>query len=370
MYNCIRSMKKVLIVFNHPAPYKVRLFNELSKYFELHVIFERTTSKDRQKGFYFEHEYNFKLHKIKGIHLGKENFLSGGIIKHIKENDYDLIIMNGYSTFAEMKTINFLKRTNKKYSLYINGGQIPSRESKLKQKIKTHFIKGAESYFSPDEISNKYLMHYGAPEKSIFNYPYSTIFESEILKSKVNKAEQKEKLGINFDHFYVSSGQLIKRKNYLNLVKAWQKMPENYGIFIFGEGKQHRKISRIIQTNNIKNVVLKGFAPRKEMLQYFALADAFVFPSKEDIYGHVINEALSQGLPVVSSKHVNSAIKLIDKKEIGILLDEINNESIFYALNELSKIDSFESCIAKSKENTIEKMAKKHVEIFEEILKK
>ena len=28
MYNCIWSMKKVLIVFNHPAPYKVRLFNE------------------------------------------------------------------------------------------------------------------------------------------------------------------------------------------------------------------------------------------------------------------------------------------------------------------------------------------------------
>ena len=28
-------MKKVLFVFNHPAPYKVRLFNELAKYFEM-----------------------------------------------------------------------------------------------------------------------------------------------------------------------------------------------------------------------------------------------------------------------------------------------------------------------------------------------
>ena len=28
---------KILIVFNHPAPYKIRLFNELAKYFDLEV---------------------------------------------------------------------------------------------------------------------------------------------------------------------------------------------------------------------------------------------------------------------------------------------------------------------------------------------
>ena len=30
---------KILIVFNHPAPYKVRGFNELAKYVDLDVIF-------------------------------------------------------------------------------------------------------------------------------------------------------------------------------------------------------------------------------------------------------------------------------------------------------------------------------------------
>ena len=103
-------MKKILIVFNHPAPYKVRLFNELSKVFDLHVIFERDSASDRNKNFYFEEEYQFTTHKIKGIKLGRENFLSYGVKKHLKHNRYDLVIMNGYSQIPEMNAISYLKK--------------------------------------------------------------------------------------------------------------------------------------------------------------------------------------------------------------------------------------------------------------------
>ena len=368
MYNCIWSMKKVLIVFNHPAPYKVRLFNELAKSFDLHVIFERKTASDRQKGFYYEKQYQFNSHKIHGLSIGKENFISRGVIRELKNNKYDLIIMNGYSTLCEMKTISYLKRKNIPYVFYINGGLTNENESKLKHKIKTHFIGGAKAYLSPDEISNKYLTYYGADKNKIFNYPYSTIFENEILASETNKKQLRKDLNINYEKLFVSSGQLIKRKNYMFLVKEWQNMPENYGFFIFGEGKQRKQIEKLIKTNNIKNVELKGFTPRKEMFQYFKAADAFIFGSKEDIYGHVINEALSQGLPVISTKNVNSAIHLIKNNFNGFLFDELNSQEMIEAISKLDKENYFKNCIMTAKENTIEKMAQTHIGIFERIL--
>ena len=128
-------MKKVLIVFNHPAPYKVRLFNELSKFFELHVIFERDSASDRNKDFYFEENFNFIEHKIKALKLGRENLLSSGVKNHIRDNQYDLIIMNGYSQFSEMKAISYMKKKNIPYVLYINGGKI-KKESFIKKAIK------------------------------------------------------------------------------------------------------------------------------------------------------------------------------------------------------------------------------------------
>ena len=360
-------MKKVLIVFNHPAPYKVRLFNALAKYFDLHVIFERGSASDRNKDFYFEEKCNFTTHKIKGIKIGKENFISNGVNKHIKNNKYDLIIMNGYSQFAEMKAISFLKKNNIPYVLYINGGII-KKDSSFKKKLKTKYIKGALAYFSPDKASNEYLVYYGADEKKIYNYPYSTVYEKEICYSKPNQEDIRKELGINFEKVFVSSGQLIERKNYISLVKEWKKFPENYGLFLIGDGNQKREIEKLIKEENLKNVVLTGFLQREKMFDYFKAADCFLFPSKQDIYGHVINEAFSQGVPVISTKNVNSALKLINEKN-GFLLDKLEGEELKEKIEAVLKKDCFLDCIQTAKANCIEVMVERHVEMIEEVIK-
>ena len=133
-------MDKVLIVFNHPAPYKVKLFNELAKHIDLTVIFERDKASDRNKSFYDEKEYNFKTVKIGGLKVGKENIISSGVKKHLKNNKYDLIIMNGYSQFAEMRAINYLIKKDIPYTLYINGGIIKEKESSFRRNLKKKYI--------------------------------------------------------------------------------------------------------------------------------------------------------------------------------------------------------------------------------------
>ena len=362
-------MKKILIVFNHPAPYKVRLFNELSKHFDLHVIFERKSASDRSKSFYFEEKYNFTTHKIHGINIGTEGMLSCGVKKHLQKYEYDLVIMNGYSHFPEMNAINHLKKWKIPYVLYINGGTI-KKESGLKYKIKRHFIRQANAYFSPDEESNKYLQYYGANANHIFNYPYSTIYENEILKTKPDKVQIRKELGINFDKVFVSAGQLIKRKNYLSLVEKWQKFPENHGLFLIGDGKQRKEIEALIKEKNLKNVILTGFLPREEMFKYFRASDAFLFPSKEDIYGHVINEAMSQGISVVSTNKVNSATKLIKNGVNGYVLENFDDDELQNAINNVLKLDAFDACISTAKDNTIEKMAEAHIKMINEVLEK
>ena len=214
-------MKKVLIVFNHPAPYKVRLFNELSKDMDLTVIFERDKNKDRSKSFYSENKYQFKTVKIHGLKLGNENIFSCGIKKHLKKNNYDLIVMNGYSQFAEMKAIRYMQKRHIPYSLFINGGIINKNESNWKRNIKSSYISKASFYLSPDQESNKYLVYYGAKKESIFNYPYSTIYGNEICASKPTMEEIntiRNEFGIVGDKIYVTAGQLIKRKNYQTLI--------------------------------------------------------------------------------------------------------------------------------------------------------
>lgn len=361
----IKTMKKVLFVFNHPAPYKVRLLNEIAKFLDLTVIFERDKNKDRNKAFYFEHEMNFKTVKINGLPIGKENIISNDVKKHIKHNHYDLIIMNGYSQFAEMSAINYLIKKRIPYCLYINGGIIKEKEDLIHRHLKKKYISHASFYLSPDDRSNEYLIYYGAKREKIYNYPYSTIYQDEIVHRLLSEDEiDKEKINKNITakEVYISAGQLIKRKNYLSLVKCWPE-DTNKLLLIAGIGKEEKAIRKYLRQNAIKNVKLLGFLSRNELFSYYRISNAFIFPSNEDIYGHVINEAMSQGLPVISLPNVNAARKLIHNEVNGYILPELNKVSLLKALNKVVTLDKNES-INEAKKNTIEEMVKVHKTIL------
>ena len=186
---------KVLIAFHHPAPYKVKLFNELAKTIDLDVIFEINKAKNRTDSFYKFNQYNFKvipvkLHRFpsKKFPRKDENIYGGALARYIRKHhkEYDHIIMNGYRQFAELNAIKYLHKKKMPYVLYINGGIIKTKECKFIQNYKTKYISGASYYLSPDKESNKYLVYYGANSEKIFNYPYATIHESEILSKKIS----------------------------------------------------------------------------------------------------------------------------------------------------------------------------------------
>lgn len=354
---------KILFVFNHPAPYKVALLNGLSKHHDLHVIFERGKAKDRKKEFYNEQNYQFNLHKIKGINLGNENHLSFGVKKHIKRHKYDLIIMNGYSTITEMIALRYLKRKKIPYAFYINGG-IVKEESKLAFKIKKYFISGASLYFSPAYKANEYLLHYGAPESLIQNYPYSTVYEKDVIKTKLTRKEKENfwrELGINGNNFTICVTSFIKRKNNQVIIEAWKDIPETNTLVFVGVGPLQKDYENLIEKYNLKNVILLPYASKQIVFNYLKHADNAVYLSNYDIYGHVINEALAHGLNVLTSPHMVAAAEVIKDNINGLFV----RENIAESIKDLLTKDYFKSAVESA--ITVEESIKKHLEILEHL---
>lgn len=359
---------KILIVFNHPAPYKVRFFNMLGKHINLHVIFERQKASDRHPLFYDQKVTNFTIHPIKGINLGSENHYSHDVIKHLKNNEYDLIIMNGYSTFTEMKTINYLKRKKIPYCFYANGG-IVKKECFLKYIFKKHFISGASAYFSSSHETSRYLEHYGAPKDKIFRYSYSTIFDDEILKNILPKNVKRnfyKKHNIEGANIFVSATSFIKRKNNMFLLKTWKNMNTADHLVLIGSGKEKTKLERFINKNNLNNVHILSFVPRNEILSFLAHADYGIYLSRYDIYGHVINESLSQGLSIIASYNMNATKELIKHGKNGLIYK--NSDDLPTLIANLKECDFTKEALKTAKENTIEVMVIQHLKIFKELI--
>ena len=73
---------KILYLKNLAAPYRVDFFNELSKYCDLTVLFERKRADDRDDGWY-SNNYKFKGIFLNSKNIGNESSLSFEVLKYL-----------------------------------------------------------------------------------------------------------------------------------------------------------------------------------------------------------------------------------------------------------------------------------------------
>ena len=348
---------RVLIIFNHPAPYKVNAFNELAKYVDLTVLFERTKAKDRPDSFYAANVYQFKHEFLKDRYIGREGSLSNNVKKYIKNHhqEFDVILMNGYSHVAELKAIKYMAKHHIKFGLLINGGVI-KKESYFKRLYKTSYISKASYYLSPSKASNEYLRYYGA-KGEIYNYPYCNISSNEIVKPTVKEKEEiRRKYHLPLDkNIFINASQFIERKNNIELMSLFKNRKDR--LVLVGDGPLKEKYQNYIKENKLTNVSIIPFLNKEDLFALYRSSDVHVSLSKQDIFGHTILEALICSLPVVASKNIVSALEYIKNNENGYIVDIKNFEEIQDCLDKslsLSKDKARESV----KNNTFENSAK------------
>lgn len=358
---------KTLIIFNHEAPYKVKLFNELSKKLDLFVIFERKYASDRPKEFYSENVINFNHKVINKCTFGKENSFSHELKRFIKKNhnSYDLIVMNGYSMVCEQAAINYMIKKHIPYVLFINGGVIKEKENPIKRLLKKRYIKNAIGYLSPNDEANKYLKYYGATS-TIVNYPYCTYFENNIKEANLSDEKRKslrKKYDLPEGKIFISASNFIPRKNNFELFDCFKD--EKYTLILYGNGPLKEKYDEYLKQKNIKNVIIRDFVHSSELMEIMSCCDCFITLSKEDIYGHTTIEALASGIPVISSEKVVSSVAVIKEGKNGYLVG--TKEDVKKALKNVDYSAMSAECIKVAKNFSIEKEAEiisKGLEVF------
>lgn len=350
---------KVLIVFNHPAPYKVKLFNELAKSIDLDVIFELKKAKNRTESFYKYNEYNFNIIPLKLHPIGKENVFGGALKRYIKKHyqEYDYIVMNGYSQFAEISAIKMMNKKKIPFVLMINGGIIHNEWS-IKKNFKSKLISSASLYFSPNEESNKYLTYYGADPSKIRMYKYSNVLAKEVVKKPLDEDVRNQiciKYHVPVGKFFINPGQFIPRKNNLQLISLFKDRTDT--LILVGRGPLQKKYQKYIKDNNMHNVFIMDYLDEHQIKEVLKCATALITLSKEDIFGHTVLEALANGLPVISSDKVISSLEMIKNGVNGFIVNLERDDEIIDAINKVHNL-KFEDIIESVDNHTIEQTSK------------
>lgn len=363
-------MNKVLYVTNLPAPYKVLFFEKIGMQVDLTVIYESSNDDERDDSWFDYSSKNFKVLYLQEFSMkGK---LRNNILKFIKEQGFNKIVISCYATMFERMLIRLFKRHRIAYAISSDGG-FKKSDFFVKKYIKKFYLSGAEYYFSPNNITDKYLRYYGAKTK-IHRYPFTSISNSDIRdfikfnSNQNNKIELRKKLGIVENKVVVGVGSFTFRKGWDILLNAISD--NDVGYYIIG-GKPPQEYIDIVKKKGISHVHFIDFCDREHVFNYYRAADVFCLPTREDIWGLVINEAMANGLPVITTYECNAGLTLVKDEFNGYLFSSkslnpsVDLSNLLYrvlfkdnlnkmSLNSLNTISNY----------TIENMAKSYLEVL------
>lgn len=365
-------MKRVLFITNYAAPYKVQFYDELSRYFDVTVVFSDKIEDQKHRTSEWFTKGNGGFHSVqltRCVGTLKGENICIDVMEWIRK-PWDVIVICGYASPTMMIAMAYLRMKRIPFWLEVDGGLV-RQDSAAAYAVKRMLVGSASAYLSSGKATTDYLVHYGAKRETVREYPFSSLFERDILKIPVSEAEKKElkqELGLKDGKTILSIGQFIHRKGFDVLLQAAASLDAGADVYIVG-GQPPEEYLSMCSDLGLGNVHFLGFMKKDKLVKYYQAADLFVLPTREDIWGLVVNEAMAFGLPVVTTDRCVAGLELVENGVTGYIVPVGDAQKLADRINDALSGDLYKmgaAALEKVRPYTIENMAGIHAEILDQ----
>lgn len=152
-------------------------------------------------------------------------------------------------------------------------------------------------------------------------------------------------------------GQLHERKGLPELLDAMKRIHAvrpDVVLVIIGQGVLEKSLREHVRRENLGGVVhFLGALSHSAVMAFMRLADVFVLPSREEPFGIVLIEAMSQGLPIVATD-VQNIPRLVRQGVNGFLVAPRNAGQLVEKI--LRMFENKDEAAAMGRQNKIDAM--------------
>lgn len=261
----------------------------------------------------------------------------------------EINIFSGFFVYKDLNAaLSICLNKNKKIFIYSEGKDDLGFKGLLRI-IKDSFIvkyrlNSNVKFLAIGDKGVKWFSKIGVPSKQIVKFGYFT---------------KQKKTNNSFEGLYkkriVFVGRLLPSKGILELLKSFNdENLKNFSLDIYGNGILENEIDFLIKNYNLKNRVkrfnfLKNDVMREKLINY----DILALPNTGDEgWGAVINEGLQSGLKIICSNKTGAAC-LVRASGAGIILNEVNNESLVDAILRVNNLNFSRNYVVNWSENNI-----------------
>ena len=337
-------MKKILIFHPYLAPYRIDLYNELSKTLTVNVLLtggdkELATLAYDLQTVNQQADFSYRYFS-KGLIIGR-HLISTIYYKVIKSFKPDIVLAHelGINTLFAI-----VLKPVYRYKLFVtidDSMNMVKAYRGFRKLLRRFVISHANGLVVVNPQVKTFLTE--KFRKQSCRYHYLPIIQDErILSDKLHDALPLsqhifKQYTFRGKKVIIFIGRFIEAKAPHLLLKVFSELYENnrdLRLVFIGAGILEEKLREYTSSHNLNEMVFfTGRLTGKELYAWYNLGQVLVLPSRHEPFGAVINEALIAGCKVVASDSVGASC-LLDKNN-GLVFETNNRDSLKSSLSQI-----------------------------------
>lgn len=328
-----RKEPAVVWVTNFLAPYRIPLFQALASHgVALDVIVAAIHDERRPWSLDEKEKWNFRIHDL--AHPARRSsvtsieFFSGrGVKKLLNRLDPDLVVVGGYTSGHYRTAAKWARRRGRPAVLFAESHEASAgRLGRILHGLKASMLARHDFFIATGTAVREFLtLRVGIDPQRIFQ-TVNAVDTSRFSKPQINKRPDVPR--------FLFVGRLTQDKGVLELLRAWlevtKKLPDAE-LTILGDGPLQ---ARLLEATR-QDLHLHWFRtlPEGRMPSFYAEHDVLILPSRREVWGLVVNEALASGLYCLVSRAAGCQPDLVPPgQRVGDVVEPRNSHSVAAAM--------------------------------------
>ena len=306
-----------ILVSNIPAPYREPVYEAVAKDLAgFMVLYCQPVEPDRQWKFLLG---NYPMKFLKGTAFTYNRIYSHhvhwnpGIWAELNRLDPAVVITNGYNP-SHLVAFLWARFKGRKH-VAMTDGWLKSEEhlTFAHRALRWFILSQTAAFIGASNRSLELLQHYGAKVQQCF---------LSYLCGNNDQFPQKPNPGQSRPYDLMFSGQFIERKMpffFCEVAELLKKQRGRLRVLLIGDGPLREETLARLAAAGVE-YDYPGFLSQEELPARYASAKIFLFPTLQECWGVVVNEACAAGTPVITCDNTAVDGELIDHEVTGLVL--------------------------------------------------
>ena len=315
---------KVALLTNMIAPHRIPIYSVLAEEFDLLILHggseaNRQSWRDRKdvlSGAEVARAWGWQIphkHKVNGK-VFEEKFLhiTPGLFWHLLRFRPDAIVSNEMG-FRSAVALAYARLFHKPIWIWWGGTIHTERDVDLfRRLVRRVFQLVGDRWITYGQSSTEYLLSLGVKRDRILQ-SQNSVDENQF------RADAEPAWMIQPRPVVLHVGRLVELKgirSFLDAAAILQRKGYEFSMLLVGDGPDRQTLEHQAREIGLKNVHFQSAQFQEKMLAVYRSADLAVFPTLQDVWGVVANEAILAGVPMLCSKYAGCAAELFAPENI------------------------------------------------------